>query len=142
LFRDCGVPALLTRYPEYEQMLMQTRKEGEQRRCEMERAQFGFDHAVVGSTLAQSWHLPSETWQAIRVHADYAEPGFCQGPNARFVKLIALALLAKRLQRQHRGTFEADAWNCEDAFVAEVFGPTEERLQPLENDIRRILQHS
>src|SRR5262245_16008219 len=51
LFRDCGVPALLTRFPEYEQVLIETRTENELRRCEMERAQFGFDHASVGSAL-------------------------------------------------------------------------------------------
>ena len=142
LFRDCGVPALLTRYPEYEQMLTKTRKENERRRCEMERAEYGFDHALVGATLAQSWHLPSETWQAIRVHTQYGEPGFCQRENARFVKLIALALLAERLQRTHRGSFEAEAWTGEDAFIAEVLGPTQERLEPLANDIKRILQQA
>ena len=142
LFRDCGVPALLTRYPEYEQMLTKSRKENERRRCEMERTEYGFDHALVGATLAQSWHLPSETWQAIRVHTQYGEAGFCQGENARFVKLIALALLAERLQRTHRGTFEAEAWTGEGAFIAEVLGPTQERLEPLANDIKRILQQA
>ena len=142
LFRDCGVPALLTRYPDYEHMLTATRRENEQRRCAMERAEFGFDHALVGATLAQSWHLSSDLWQAIRVHTHYGEPGFCQGANARFVKLIALALLAERLQRTHRGTFEAEAWSSEDAFIAEVFGPTQERLEPLSNDIQRILQQA
>ena len=142
LFRDCGVPALLTRYPEYEQMLMQTRKENERRRCEMERAEFGFDHALVGATLAQSWHLSGETWHAIRIHTSYAEPGFCHGPHARYAKLIALALLAERLQRAHRDTFAAEAWTDEDAFIAQVLGPTEERLQPLAADIKRILQQA
>lgn len=141
LFRDCGIPALLTRYPEYEELLMTTRKDNERRRTAMEQAQFGFDHALVGSTLAQSWHLPAETWQAIRVHADYAEPGF--GDDARtgaFAKLIALALLAERLHRAHRSTLDEAAWVDEDAFIGRVLGPMmDDRMEPLAGDIARIL---
>ena len=141
LFRDCGVPALLARYPEYEQMLAATRMETEQRRSEMERAQLGFDHAMVGATLAQSWHLPNETWQAIRAHDDYRRPGFRDDPSTgAFAGRIALALLAERLHRAHRGTFDEDAWVGEDAFIAEVLGPLDDRLAPLRNDIGRILQ--
>ena len=143
LFRDCGVPALLSRFPEYEQMLMETRNENEQRRCEMERSQFGFDHGLVGATLAQSWHLPQETWQAIRVHTEYAQPEFRDAPaTARYATLVALALLAERLQRAHRGTFAAEAWTAEDKFVAEVLGPVQDRLPPLESDIKRILRQA
>jgi hypothetical protein len=57
-------------------------------------------------------------------------------------QLIALALLAERLQRAHRDTFAAEAWTDEDAFIAQVLGPTEERLQPLAADIKRILQQA
>ena len=141
LFRDCGVPALLARYPEYEQMLIATRDENEQRRADMERTAFGFDHGLVGATLAQSWHLPEETWQAIRVHALYAQPGFREAPATEpFSTLIALALLAERLQRAHRGTLDETAWSAEDRFVAAVLGPLEDRLTPLDGDIKRILQ--
>ena len=140
LFRDCGVPVLLTRFPEYEQMLVETRNENEQRRCEMEHAQFGFDHAQVGATLAQSWHMPDETWQAIRVHTRYGQPGFREDPEtSRFVTLIAIALVAESMQRMHRGTFDEGEWAGEDVFITAVLGPVEDRLQPLEKDIKRIL---
>lgn len=143
LFRDCGIPALLTRYPEYEELLMATREENERRRIAMEQAQFGFDHAMVGATLAQSWHLPAETWQAIRMHASYAEPGFCDGERTcSDTRLIALALLAERLQRTHRGTFDESAWADEDAFIARVLGPMDGRMEPLAGDIARILAQS
>jgi HD-like signal output (HDOD) protein len=140
LFRDCGVPVLLTRFPEYEHVLMETRNENEQRRCAMEHAQFGFDHAQVGATLAQSWHMPDETWQAIRVHTLYAQPGFLQDPHtSRFATLIAIALVAEGVQRMHRGTFVEAQWAGEDAFITTVLGPVEDRLQLLEKDVKRIL---
>ena len=137
LFRDCGVPVLLTRFPEYEEMLVATGNENEQRRCEMEHAQFGFDHAQVGATLAQSWHMPAG---AIRVHTHYGRPGFREDPQTcRFATLIAIALLAEGMQRMHRGTFDVEQWVREDAFITAVLGPVDDRLQLLEKDIKRIL---
>ncbi|MCC6535524.1 MAG: HDOD domain-containing protein [Burkholderiales bacterium] len=143
LFRDCGIPVLLARYPEYEQLLTMTRCENEHRRSALERSRYGFDHALVGATLAQSWHLPSEMWQAIRVHNDYDEPGFVTGPaTPRGVQLIALGLLAEQLHRIHRGTYDGQLWVREEAFITELLGPMHGRLEPLGNDIARILEQA
>jgi HD-like signal output (HDOD) protein len=141
LFRDCGVPVLLTRYPEYEQLLAMTRNENERRRSEIERSRYGFDHALVGATLAQTWHLPKEMWQAIRVHNQYTETDFGGDPsNERFSSRIALALLAEQLYRIHRGCFDAESWVDEENFITQVIGPMDGRLDPLANDIERLLQ--
>jgi HD-like signal output (HDOD) protein len=143
LFRDCGVPVLLTRYPEYEQLLTMTRNENERRRSDIERSRYGFDHASVGATLAQTWHLPNEMWHAIRLHNCYDRPGFRDTPNTKaYVRLIALGLLAEQLHRVHRGTFDAEAWADEETFIAEALGPVQGRLEPLGNDIARILEQA
>ena len=143
LFRDCGIPVILTRHPEYEQLLAMTGNENEHRRSAMERSQFGFDHARVGAELAQTWHLPSETCAAIRVHGNYTEADFGGDPeNIRFAPLIALGLLAEQLHRTHRGAFDAEAWGVEEAFIAQALGPVQDRLEPLAEDIARILEQS
>jgi len=141
LFRDCGVPVLLARYPEYEALLAETRGENERRRSDMERAQYGFDHALVGATLAQSWHLPEDMWAAIRIHNAYGLPDFGGGRvDDRTRKLIALALLAEQLHRIHRGSYEQGLWSAEEVFITACFGPLGDRLQALETDIARILE--
>ncbi|RPI43738.1 MAG: HDOD domain-containing protein [Betaproteobacteria bacterium] len=143
LFRDCGIPVLLIRFSDYEEMLAQTRNENERRRSDMERLRYGFDHALVGATLAQSWHLPSETWQAIRIHNGYETPDFAADErNERSARLIALGLLAERLLLTHRGVYDANVWSVEEAFVTEVLGALDERLAPLGNDIARIIEQS
>jgi HD-like signal output (HDOD) protein len=143
LFRDCGVPVLLIRYPEFEPMLAETRFQNERQRSEVERDRFGFDHALVGATLAQSWHLPSELWRAIRIHNAYEQPNFTSDPqNKRFATLIALALLAERLLLVHRGKHDPQHWVVEEAFVTSVLGPVNERLEPLSADIARIIAES
>lgn len=143
LFRDCGVPVLLTRYPEYEDLLAETRCENEARRSAVERTRYGFDHALVSATLAQSWHLPSDLWQVIRIHNTYDEPGFRDQPDAhRAGKLIALGLLAEQLHRIHRGTYDAVVWIAEELFIDAMLGPVTERVDELVNDIARILEQS
>jgi HD-like signal output (HDOD) protein len=140
LFRDCGVPVLLTRFPEYEGLLAMTRCENERRRSEVERSRYGFDHALVSATLAQSWHLPTDMWQSIRIHNTYDQPGFDADPNmARAAPLIALGLLAEQLHRIHRGTYDSAVWAQEEALIAEVIGPMNDRLEPLANDIATLL---
>jgi len=141
LFRDCGVPVLLARYPEYEKLLAETRGGNERQRIEIERTDYGYDHALVGSTLAQNWHLPAEIWHAIRVHPSYCDAGFVKSAGARpHVVWIALALLAEQLYRIHRGQYDADAWTAEDSFIAAVLGCVAERLEPLANDIAALME--
>jgi HD-like signal output (HDOD) protein len=140
LFRDCGVPVLLTRYPEYESLLALTRFENERRRTEIERSRYGFDHALVSATLAQTWHLPTDMWQSIRVHNMYDQAEFRADPNwPRAAPLIAVALLAEQLHRIHRGTYDSAVWAIEETFITEVIGPMNDRLEPLGNDIARLL---
>ena len=140
LFRDCGIPVLLIRYPEYEAMLTETACQNERRRSEMERARFGFDHAQVGATLAQSWHLPNEMWQAIHAHLGYDTADFAtDSKSMRHAKLVALGLLAERMLLTHRGKYDSQHWTTEEAFVAQMLGPLDDRLEPLASDIARII---
>jgi HD-like signal output (HDOD) protein len=143
LFRDCGMPVLLIRFPEYEQLLAMTRTENERRRTEIERSRYGFDHASVGATLAQSWHLPPDMWLAIKAHNTYDEAAFAQDPNRdRFAPRIALALLAEQLYRMGRHRYDAEAWAAEEAFIEQELGPVKDRLEPLGNDIARLVAAS
>ena len=61
--------------------------------------------------------------------------------NVRFSPQIALALLAEQLYRIHRGCFDAESWADEENFITQVIGPMDGRLEPLANDIERLLQH-
>lgn len=141
LFRDCGVPVLLTRFPRYEELLTRTRASSERERIEAERLEFGYDHALVGATLAQSWFLPADVWHAIRVHVGFSESGFLSDErNERFAHVIAVALLAEQLYRIHRGTYDEQQWTVEERYIAAVLGPVAEALEPLAGDIARLME--
>ena len=72
LFRDCGIPVLLMRFPGYNKVLAAANAEAQQSFTAIEDAQLPTNHAMVGCLLAQSWWLPEETCLAIRHHHDAA----------------------------------------------------------------------
>jgi len=79
-------------------------------------------------------------WQAIQVHLGYGAADFAtDSKTVRHAKLIALGLLAERLLLTHRGKYDSPQWTTEEAFVTQVLGPLDERLEPLASDIARII---
>lgn len=70
LFRDCGIPVLLRRFPTYELTLARANDEATLPFTQVELKDFPTDHAMVGCLLAQNWWLPEEVCLAIRHHHD------------------------------------------------------------------------
>lgn len=68
LFRDCGMPILLQRYPQYAEVLREAAKRPEQSLTEIEDARLKTDHAVVGALMSRHWHLPEEIGTIILNH--------------------------------------------------------------------------
>ena len=58
---------------------------------------------------------------------------------ARAAPLIAITLLAEQLHRIHRGTYDSAVWATEEIFITDIIGPINDRLEPLGNDIARLL---
>ena len=84
LFRDCGIPVLMRRFPDYEKTLSAANGEPERSFTAVEDAKFPANHAQVGCLLAQSWWLPDTTCRAIRQHHDsslLAPPAAGSAPN-------------------------------------------------------------
>lgn len=68
LFRDCGMPILLQRLPQYAEVLQQAAKRPEQSLTDIEDARLNTDHAVVGALMSRHWHLPEEIGTIILNH--------------------------------------------------------------------------
>lgn len=98
LFRDCGIPVLLTPFPEYRTVLAQANGEAERAFTDVEDEALAVNHAQLGAQLAADWLLPAEIVAAIRHHHDatalQAEAGIID-PAAR--TLIAFAEVAEHL---------------------------------------------
>lgn len=68
LFRDCGMPILLQRVPQYAEVLREAAKRPEQSLTDIEDARLRTDHAVVGALMSRHWHLPEEIGTIILNH--------------------------------------------------------------------------
>ena len=68
LFRDCGMPILLQRLPQYAEVLLEAAKSPEQSLTDLEDARLKTDHAVVGALMSRHWHLPEDIGMIILNH--------------------------------------------------------------------------
>ena len=111
LFRDCGIPVLLSRFPGYEKILDSANSEADRSFTVVENSQLPTNHAMVGCLLAQSWWLPEETCLAIRHHHEVAiieTPSITPPLTSRY--RIAMAQFAEHLMQRHTGLSHTQEW--------------------------------
>lgn len=112
LFRDCGIPLLLARRPDYFDILVEANHDAEHSFTAIEDRVLPTNHALVGSLLAQSWWLTGETCLSVRHHHDPAYLDATTIPptlNSRY--MIAVAQLAELLLQRHTGRSHTREWD-------------------------------
>lgn len=142
LFRDCGIPVLLKRYPNYMDVLKQANAEEVRGFTEVEEEGCQSNHAAVGCLLAQAWWLPDEISLGIRYHHDglaMARPDM--GVNATTLTLIAYAQLAEHLLQTHTGRSQTKEWDKIGAACLQLLGVDEDELARLYEESRAVIAH-
>lgn len=132
LFRDCGIPILLTHMPGYFEVLDHANHEAVTGFTEVEDSTLPTNHAIVGCLLAQSWWLGDETCLSIRQHHDAAllrTPTIPPSLNGRY--LIAVAQLAEHLLQQHSGLSHTQEWLKLGPACMQLLNLTEENIQDM-----------
>ena len=111
LFRDCGIPILLSRRPSYFETLVQANHDDLRSFTEVEDLTLPTNHAIVGSMLAQSWWLTDDTSLSIRHHHDLA---FLDAntipPSLNCRHMIAVSQLAEHLLQLHTKRSFTQEW--------------------------------
>jgi HD-like signal output (HDOD) protein len=118
LFHDCGIPVLISPFPEYRAILAQANADADERFTDIEDRLIGANHTAMGALLAESWLLPHEIVDAIRYHhhLDQLAAERIQNAAATAMPLIALVLLAEHLIHERTGA----GLTCEWTKVADV----------------------
>jgi HD-like signal output (HDOD) protein len=111
LFRDCGIPVLLKRFPNYGAVLEVANRDDQRSFTEVEETDLPTNHAMVGCILAQSWWLPEEICLAIRNHHDLAalESAHSELPMLSR-RLIATTQLAEHIVQRQLGLSLSQEW--------------------------------
>lgn len=112
LFRDCGIPVLLSRFPHYREVLIAANSDVEHGFIETEQQSMPTNHAMVGCILAQSWWLPEEICLAIRNHHDL---NALQSANSSLPmlsrRLIATSQFAEHILQRQLNLSLTQEWN-------------------------------
>lgn len=132
LFRDCGIPVLLGRFPRYENVLAAANVDVTRSFTEVEGVELPTNHAMVGCLLAQNWWLPEEICLAIRHHHDMAA---LQSIDSRLPvlssRLIATAQLAEYIVQQQLGLSLTQEWTKLGAVCLRILDIDEGSLDAL-----------
>lgn len=140
LFRDCGIPVLLRRFPNYEAVLVMANGDAERSFCKVEEAELPTNHAVVGCMLAQSWWLPEEICLAISNHHDLAalESDSTTLP-ALSRNLIATSQLAEHLVQRLLGLSITQEWTKLGAACLKLLEMEEAQLEALYAEVKPFM---
>jgi HD-like signal output (HDOD) protein len=132
LFRDCGIPVLLGRFPNYEAVLTAANRETKLGFTDIENAELPTNHAMIGCILAQSWWLPDEICLAIRNHHDVAElESATSGLPMLSRRLIAVAQLSEHILQQQLGLSLTQEWPKLGAACLQILDLSGEQLEAL-----------
>ena len=111
LFRDCGIPILISRFPNYSSILNEANHDAVHSFTDIEDQSLPTNHAVIGYVLAQSWWLSEETIFDIRRHHDVDTlKSSSIPPSLNSRHMIAVAQLAEYLLQQRSGLSLTQEW--------------------------------
>jgi HD-like signal output (HDOD) protein len=143
LFRDCGIPVLLSRFPDYERTLTQANQEPQLSFTAVEEKILPTNHAMVGCILAQSWWLPEEICLAIRNHHDriMLESVESQLPMLSR-RLIAVAQLAEHLLQHLLGLSQTQEWQKLSSPCLRLLNVDETDLEDLYTEAKAVAEET
>lgn len=141
LFRDCGMPVMLQRFPIYADIFDGSALTPGEPVLEVENERYTTNHARVGAQLARSWHLSESLCYAILNHHDvlYSEEILAQA-EANALALIAIGLVAEQLYCSAIGTVCSE-WALAGEWALFELDLTRDKFDALTARVRTSINH-
>ena len=135
LFRDCGIPLMATKYPDYKDVLQQANINTDTVFTDFEDQVYSTNHAVMGYFLANSWHLPKVLCQFILRHheTNYLTSSDVSDHDKT---LYAMIKLASNVLSQYKYAKEDPEWQLAHDQVLHYFHLSEMDYAELEADLK------
>jgi HD-like signal output (HDOD) protein len=134
LFRDCGIPIMLQKFPEYTETLVKANKGLKLDFTSLEDEMHTTNHATIGYLLAKSWSLPNSICQAVLNHHDLSSLHSNENFSVEVRGLIALIRFAEFLcdTRQLRDDHD---WEQSGPVILSYLGISEDEFNDIKEDV-------
>jgi HD-like signal output (HDOD) protein len=122
LFHDCGIPILMSKFPDYKDTLAASNKSAELL-IVIEDQHYATNHAIVGSMLARNWSLPDYISQAILVHHDHTIfTRQSERPTPLVCALVAIQLVSEHIVAAFLGKPDDAEWHVSGQVAQDYLG--------------------
>lgn len=92
LFHNAGIPLMMERFPDYDDVMMESYARDEPRLIDVENRMLNTNHAVVGYYVAKSWNLPRHLCEVIADHHNVQQVFAQTGTRAQERKTLLATL--------------------------------------------------
>ncbi|MBC9073777.1 HDOD domain-containing protein [Thauera sp. CAU 1555] len=135
LFRDCGIPLLVQRFPDYKQILRAANQATDRWFTDVEDEALNTNHAVIGYLLARSWGLADTVSQGILMHHDYSIFADPAGLEVESCTLVAINVIAEHVVGTHLRTVQDAEWGKGREPIARFLGYTPTEMDDIADDL-------
>jgi HD-like signal output (HDOD) protein len=141
LFRDCGMPVMLQKFPIYADIFDGSALTPGEPVLEVENERYTTNHARVGAQLARSWHLPESLCYAILHHHDvlHSDEILAQA-EAGALGLIAIGLAAEQLYCAATGAL-CHEWALAGGWALFELDLTQEKFGAIAARVKASINH-
>ena len=141
LFRDCGMPVMLQKFPIYADIFDASALTPGEPALEIENERYATNHARVGAILARSWYLPEFLCYAILHHHDLLYPDeMLAEAEAGSLALIATGLAAEQVYSQATGA-PCHEWPVAGEWALAELGLSAEKLNAIGERVKASIYH-
>jgi len=135
LFRDCGIPLMAMKFPDYKDVLMEANANYDTVFTEIEDQHYSTNHAVVGYFVANSWNLPKDLCQLILRHhqSDFLE---ASDATEEQKNLFILAKMASNALNNYKFMKDDSEWYLVQESVRGYLGLSQHDYRDLEDDVK------
>ncbi|MFA6921334.1 MAG: HDOD domain-containing protein [Gallionella sp.] len=134
LFHDCGIPILMSKFPDYKDTLAASNKSAELI-IVIEDQHYATNHAIVGSMLARNWCLPDYISQSILVHHDHTIFTQRSEKNTPLVcALVAIQLVSEHIVAAFLHKPDDAEWQVGGQAALDYLGLSDDDLSDITDD--------
>ena len=134
LFRDCGIPFMLQKFPDYTQTLLIANKGPKLAFTGIEDEIHTTNHATMGYLLAKSWSMPKAICQAVLNPHDISTLNSNEEFSVEVRGLIALLRLAEYLCETRQLRSDHD-WCVSGPIVLTYLGLSDDEFNDIKEDV-------